>query len=58
MNEPMTDFSVNLAQETDDIKLAIDLIYLLETHNIDPNIALMALDIVKQDLLKKVNQTQ
>lgn len=38
----------------DDIKLAVDLIYLLETNEIDPKVALRALEIVKGDLEKKV----
>ncbi|MFC5078063.1 hypothetical protein VTH8203_02956 [Vibrio thalassae] len=36
------------------IKLAVDLIFLLESNEIDPNVALEALEIVKSDLLKKV----
>ncbi len=43
-----------LAQVSDEIKLAVDLIYLLETHDIDPKVALAALEIVKQDLLTKL----
>ncbi|WP_225874311.1 MULTISPECIES: pleiotropic regulatory protein RsmS [Vibrio] len=37
----------------DEIKLAVDLIYLLESHNIDPSVALKALEIVKTDLKKQ-----
>ncbi len=44
-----------LAQASDEIKLAVDLIYLLETYNIDVKVALAALDIVKQDLLAKLS---
>lgn len=36
------------------IKLAIDLIMLLEQHQVDPHIALAAIDVVKQDLEQKV----
>lgn len=36
-----------------EIQLAVDLIYLLETNEIEPDIALKALEIVKQDLLAK-----
>lgn len=41
----------------DEIKLAVDLIYLLESNDVDPVTALNALDIVKQDMEKKVNNT-
>lgn len=40
----------------DDIKLAVDLIYLLESNHIDPRIALDALKIVEDDLRKKIAQ--
>lgn len=36
-----------------DIKLAVDLIFLLESNEIDTDTALSALEIVKQDLLRK-----
>lgn len=42
-----------LDQAPDEIKLAVDLIYLLETHNIAPDTALAALEIVKNDLLRR-----
>lgn len=45
-----------LNQASDEVKLAVDLIYLLETHEIAPEVALAALDIVKQDLLGKLNK--
>ncbi|GLT15831.1 pleiotropic regulatory protein RsmS [Vibrio algivorus] len=38
----------------EEIKLAVDLIYLLESNEIDPNIALEALKIVEADLIKKL----
>ena len=38
----------------EDIKLAVDLIYLLESNEIDPETALSALKIVKNDLEAKV----
>ncbi|MGF1682561.1 pleiotropic regulatory protein RsmS [Photobacterium minamisatsumaniensis] len=39
-----------------DIKLAVDLIYLFETNEIDPEVALSALKIVVKDLeAKKAN---
>lgn len=36
------------------IKLAVDLIHLLETNEIDPNDALKAIEIVKVDLEQKL----
>nr|WP_086937520.1 pleiotropic regulatory protein RsmS [Thaumasiovibrio occultus] len=42
----------------DDIKLAVDLIYLLESHDIAPQIALRALEIVKRDLQQKIAQSE
>ncbi|MFB1076189.1 pleiotropic regulatory protein RsmS [Photobacterium damselae] len=38
-----------------EIKLAVDLIYLLESNEIDPAIALAALAIVKTDLERKIS---
>ncbi|MDP2570849.1 pleiotropic regulatory protein RsmS [Vibrio penaeicida] len=37
----------------DEIKLAVDLIYLLESNEVDIETALAALEIVKSDLQKK-----
>jgi len=39
-----------------DLQLAVDLIYLLETNDIEPHIVLKALDIVKNDYLLKSKQ--
>lgn len=36
------------------VKLAVDLIYLLESNEIPANIALEAIELVKTDLLEKV----
>lgn len=41
--------SIPLNEASDEIKLAVDLIYLLESHAIEPQIALAALEIVKRD---------
>ncbi|WP_340608005.1 pleiotropic regulatory protein RsmS [Xenorhabdus bharatensis] len=38
------------------VKLAVDLIYLLECNDISPEIALAALEIVRQDLQGKLKQ--
>ncbi len=37
-----------------EIKLAVDLIYLLETNEVDPEVALKAINIVKSDLENKL----
>lgn len=39
----------------EDIKLAVDLIYLLESNEIAPDVALSALEMVKADLLRKID---
>lgn len=40
------------------VKLAVDLIYLLESNEIPAQTALDALELVKTDLLEKVNSEQ
>ena len=50
MSTPMT----SLEQAPEEIKLAVDLIYLLESNEIDPKIALAALKIVQTDLEAKL----
>lgn len=47
-----------LADAPKDVQLAVDLIYLLETNEIDSEVALSALEIVKNDLLTKMKQHQ
>ncbi|MCL1138546.1 pleiotropic regulatory protein RsmS [Shewanella pneumatophori] len=42
-----------LANAAEEVKLAVDLIFLLESNNIDTDVALAALEIVKQDLQAK-----
>ncbi|MCL1125024.1 pleiotropic regulatory protein RsmS [Shewanella surugensis] len=39
-----------------EVQLAVDLIFLFESNHIDPKVALLALDIVKQDLEVKINK--
>ncbi|QYO70975.1 pleiotropic regulatory protein RsmS [Vibrio cholerae] len=46
--------SIPLNEASDEIKLAVDLIYLLESHAIEPHIALAALEIVKRDFEQKL----
>ena len=43
-----------LEQASEPVKLAVDLIYLLECNEIDPQIALEALRIVEHDLKQKL----
>ena len=43
-----------LNEASDEVKLAVDLIYLLETHEIDPQTALAALELVVKDLKRKL----
>lgn len=51
----MSDNKTNpLDSAPDEIKLAVDLIYLLESNNVDPQTALEAICIVKQDLEHKL----
>ncbi|GIU19715.1 MULTISPECIES: pleiotropic regulatory protein RsmS [unclassified Shewanella] len=38
----------------EEVKLAVDLIFLLESHQIEPAVALAALEIVKTDLEAKL----
>ncbi len=45
-----------LENAPEEIKLAVDLIYLLESNDIDPKIALAALEIVKDDLERKLKR--
>ncbi|QXO19070.1 MULTISPECIES: pleiotropic regulatory protein RsmS [Vibrio] len=53
MNEP----NVPLSDAPDEIKLAVDLIYLLESNEVDPEVALKALEFVKADLEHKIAQS-
>ncbi|MEH0372771.1 pleiotropic regulatory protein RsmS [Vibrio mimicus] len=51
----MSTSSIPLNEAADEIKLAVDLIYLLESHGIEPQTALAALEIVKRDLEHKLS---
>lgn len=46
--------SPSLDDAPDDIKLAVDLIMLLEDNKVHPEVALKALEIVRKDLTKKL----
>lgn len=45
-----------LEHAPDEIKLAVDLIYLLESHDVAPETVLKALAIVQSDFERKLNQ--
>jgi hypothetical protein len=45
---------MSLENAPDDVKLAVDLIMLLEEHAIAPEVVLRALEIVKKDFERKV----
>lgn len=47
---------MSLEEAPDDIKLAVDLIMLLEESQIDPEIVLAALEIVRKDYEKKLRE--
>ncbi|MGP8308196.1 pleiotropic regulatory protein RsmS [Vibrio sp. YIC-376] len=47
-----------LEDAPEEIKLAVDLIYLLESNDIDPKTALNALKIVQVDLENKLKEKQ
>ncbi|RZF77026.1 DUF2496 domain-containing protein [Pseudoalteromonas sp. CO325X] len=44
----------NLDNAPEEVKLAVDLIMLLEQNDIEPSTALAALDIVRQDMQRRV----
>ncbi|MEL7291796.1 MAG: pleiotropic regulatory protein RsmS [Pseudomonadota bacterium] len=46
--------SQGLENAPDEIKLAVDLIYLLESNHVDPKTALAAIEMVKADLVNKL----
>jgi Protein of unknown function (DUF2496). len=52
------DISIPLSEADVEIKLAVDLIYLLEANQIQPEIALKALKLVKKDLLNKIKEAE
>jgi hypothetical protein len=53
----MSSSNQGLENAPDEIKLAVDLIYLLESNEVDPAIALKALKIVQSDIERKLQQT-
>ncbi|EPO1790498.1 pleiotropic regulatory protein RsmS [Cronobacter turicensis] len=49
---------MSLEQAPDEVKLAVDLIMLLENHEIPPQTVLAALEIVRNDFLRKLTETE
>lgn len=49
----MRERSVTLEDESPEIKLAVDLIMLLESNGVEPELVLAALEIVKKDYQNK-----
>ncbi|EOC0058440.1 pleiotropic regulatory protein RsmS [Cronobacter turicensis] len=49
---------MSLEQAPDEVKLAVDLIMLLENHEIPPQTVLAALEIVRNDFLHKLSETE
>ncbi|MFC3394816.1 pleiotropic regulatory protein RsmS [Brenneria rubrifaciens] len=49
---------MSLENATPEIKLAVDLIMLLEENQIEPQLALDALEIVRKDFQKKARQEE
>lgn len=47
---------MSLENAPDEVKLAVDLIMLLEEHNVEPDTVLKALEIIKRDYEKKTQQ--
>lgn len=48
---------MSLENAPDDVKLAVDLIMLLEEHQLAPEMVLSALEMVKRDFEKKVEES-
>lgn len=49
---------MSLENAPDDVKLAVDIIELLESNNIGPEIVLSALEIVRQDYVNKLKNAE
>lgn len=47
---------MSLENAPDEVKLAVDLIMLLEEHNVAPGTVLKALEIIKRDYERKTQQ--
>ncbi|AIW13714.1 MULTISPECIES: pleiotropic regulatory protein RsmS [Vibrio oreintalis group] len=53
----MSSSNSGLDNAPDEIKLAVDLIYLLESNEVDPKVALEAIKIVQADLESKLENS-
>ncbi|EOC1311458.1 pleiotropic regulatory protein RsmS [Cronobacter turicensis] len=49
---------MSLEQAPNEVKLAVDLIMLLENHEIPPQTVLAALEIVRNDFLRKLSESE
>jgi hypothetical protein len=49
---------MSLENAPDDVKLAVDLIMLLESHDLAPEVVLSALEMVKQDYANKLRNAK
>lgn len=49
---------MSLEDAPDEVKLAVDLIMLLEEHDIAPETVLKALEIVQRDFARKVSESE
>lgn len=49
---------MSLENAPDDVKLAVDIIELLESNNIAPEIVLSALEMVRQDYVNKLKNAE
>ena len=49
---------MSLENAPDEVKLAVDIIALLESNNIAPEIVLSALEIVRQDYVNKLKNAE
>ncbi|EPX7411188.1 pleiotropic regulatory protein RsmS [Cronobacter dublinensis] len=49
---------MSLEQAPDEVKLAVELIMLLENHDIAPQTVLAALEIVRDDFLRKLREQE
>ncbi|MFU0880702.1 pleiotropic regulatory protein RsmS [Kluyvera cryocrescens] len=49
---------MSLENAPDEVKLAVDIIELLESNNIAPEIVLSALEIVRQDYVNKLKNAE
>ncbi|BAJ01282.1 pleiotropic regulatory protein RsmS [Shewanella violacea] len=56
VNDTELECPSSLDNAAEDIKLAVDLIYLFESHQIEAEVALSAIEIVKADLMSKLGK--